>query len=66
MVFSVAALVDVVGWELHVCQVLVCNPEILERSEVVDLLCCVPYQLLARAYTSLLASVRFRLATHVE
>ncbi|KAG0566249.1 hypothetical protein KC19_7G049400 [Ceratodon purpureus] len=66
MVFSSAALLDVVGWALDVCQVLACNPEFLERSEVVDLLCCIPFQLIARAYALLLASVRFRLATHAE
>ncbi|KAG0566248.1 hypothetical protein KC19_7G049400 [Ceratodon purpureus] len=58
MVFSSAALLDVVGWALDVCQVLACNPEFLERSEVVDLLCCIPFQLIARAYALLLASVR--------
>ena len=66
MVFNVAAVMDVVGWALDVCQVLACNPEFLERSEVVDLLCCVPHQLIARAYTSLVASLRFRDAAHIE
>lgn len=66
MVFNLAALLEVVGWALDVCQVLACNPEFLERGEVVDLLCCFPYQLIARAFTSLLASVRFRLVTHLE
>lgn len=66
MVFNVAALLEVVGWALDVCQVLACNPEFLERSEVVYLLCCFPYQLIARALTSLLTSVRLRLVTHLE
>lgn len=66
MMFNVAGLLEVVGWALDVFQVLGRNPEFFERSEVVDLLCCVPYQLLARAFTSLLGSLRFRLATHVE
>lgn len=66
MVFNVAALLEVVGWALYVCQVLACNPDILERNEVIDLLCCVPYHLMTRAFTSVLTSVRFRLATHLE
>lgn len=66
MVFNVAALLEVVGWALDVCQVLACNPDFLERSEIVDLLCCFPIQLITRAFTSLLANVRFRLANHLE
>ena len=52
MVFNGAALMDVVGWALDVCQVLACNPEFLQRSEVLDLLCCVPFRLMARIVRS--------------
>ncbi len=61
MVFNGALLLEFAGWALEFCQVLACNPEVLGRSEVWDMLCCVPLHLLARAFRLLFSAFRVRL-----
>lgn len=61
MVFNGALLLEFAGWAVEFCQVLACNPEVLGRSEVWDMLCCVPLYLLARAFRLLFSAFRVRL-----
>ncbi len=64
MVFNGALLLEFAGWAVKFCQVLACNPEVLGRSEVWDMLCCVPLHLLARAFRLLFSAFRVRLLPH--
>lgn len=58
MGFNGIIVCRIAGWSVEICQVLACNPEFLSRSEVWNLLCCVPWRLLWRGLTVFFSSFR--------